>query len=385
VNAPVQAAPATHPVLSANLGQGSLDAASGVAGDPMPDGGFQGVLEQRLRSAGGTAEDAASPAAGDPATAPGPVDSAQLFDSERISGDGTAAFLALHAAPVPRTGGAAMLPGQGAAQGGGDPLLQALGRSSASGTARATSDGAGRDAGIAGAEGVDGALEAADLRAAMDAASGKRLPQAAADSPAASRALLADAAALRNGADASHPLQTGGPTVAEGGGVTTAGAQAPAAPTPGEARSATTQVATPFGRPEWSTAMNERVTWLVGQRVQSADIQLNPPQLGPVEVRITIQNDQASLFFSSQHAAVREAIQAALPRLNEMLAQGGLSLGQTSVGAESFAGQQQASRDGSGRGHPADAPGGLAAQVSGASGPGTLTVISGGVGIDMFV
>jgi flagellar hook-length control protein FliK len=127
------------------------------------------------------------------------------------------------------------------------------------------------------------------------------------------------------------------------------------------------------------------VTWLVGQRVQSADIQINPPQLGPVEVRITIKDDQASLFFTSQHAAVREAIQAALPRLNEMLAQGGLSLGQTSVGAESFAGQQQASRDGhGGRRQEPEVSAGLAGAISAAV-PGDLTVLRGRVGVDMFV
>jgi len=147
-----------------------------------------------------------------------------------------------------------------------------------------------------------------------------------------------------------------------------------------------TQVAVPFGRPEWTNAMNERVTWLVGQRMQSADIQINPPQLGPVEVRITIQNDQANVFFTSHNGAVREAIQAALPRLNEMLAQGGLSLGQTSVGAESFAGQHQASRDGNARRQDHDLAGGLpATQAVGSAGQPAVTMLRGRVGIDMFV
>lgn len=377
MNASVQAGPVANPMSSVNPAQAPVDAVPGTGPEAWPDGGFRDVLEQRMQAAGTTAGDATAGEA--PAQAP-PADAAavpQLVDSNRIAAHAMAAFLATQPS-------AAGVPGAQAALPSAEPLLQAIVRGPLSAPAL---PGAGRPVPDAEGPGVQAAAESppdADLRAAMDAAAGKRLPQASVDSPAAFRALMADVAA-RGGVEGGAPLPAGGPAVPEGGATVHAHASAPAAPSPGEARAATTQVATPFGRPEWPSAMNERVTWLVGQRVQSADIQLNPPQLGPVEVRITIQNDQANLYFTSQHAAVREAIQAALPRLNEMLAQGGLSLGQTSVGAESFAGQQQASRDGHGR-HPApdlatvlDAPG------AGAAGQGTVAVIRGRVGIDMFV
>jgi flagellar hook-length control protein FliK len=210
--------------------------------------------------------------------------------------------------------------------------------------------------------------------AAIGAAAGKALPQAVPE-PAAAGA--GDPVLLPPAAVDAVPVTTGGvlPTAA-----------APAAPGASDVRVASTQVATPFGRPEWANAMNERVTWLVGQRMPSADIQINPPQLGPVEVRITIQNDQANVYFTAQNSAVREAIQAALPRLNEMLAQGGLSLGQASVGAESFAGQQQASRDGNGRRAAPEGHDVLPAmQATALPGQAGATTLRGRAGIDMFV
>lgn len=66
----------------------------------------------------------------------------------------------------------------------------------------------------------------------------------------------------------------------------------------------------------------------------AARIEVNPPELGPVELRIRVADGEAHLACAAPQAAVREAIQDALPRLREMLAAQGLALGQTSVGAE---------------------------------------------------
>lgn len=94
------------------------------------------------------------------------------------------------------------------------------------------------------------------------------------------------------------------------------------------------------GAPGWDGALGQKVVWLVNQRHQTAEMQLNPPNLGPLEVKITITNDQASALFVSHHAAVRDAIEAALPRLREMLAESGITLGNAQVSAESFPREQ---------------------------------------------
>jgi flagellar hook-length control protein FliK len=87
---------------------------------------------------------------------------------------------------------------------------------------------------------------------------------------------------------------------------------------------------------------------MANQSQQVAELHLNPPNLGPLEVRLTISNDQASASFVSLHSAVREAIETALPRLREMLADNGIMLGNVTVGSESFS-QQQASDQGHGK------------------------------------
>lgn len=105
--------------------------------------------------------------------------------------------------------------------------------------------------------------------------------------------------------------------------------------------SGTARIQQPVGAPGWGGELSQKVVWMVGQQKQSAELQLNPPNLGPLEVRISLNQDQMSATFVSHHAAVREAIEAALPRLREMLADNGIALGNVSVGAESFAQQQQ--------------------------------------------
>lgn len=101
-----------------------------------------------------------------------------------------------------------------------------------------------------------------------------------------------------------------------------------------------------LGQPGWDTAFSQRVAWVATNNQQTAQLQLNPPHLGPMEVRITISNDQANALFTSPHASVREAIESALPRLREMLADSGLSLGSVNVSSQSFQQQQQQAQQG---------------------------------------
>jgi flagellar hook-length control protein FliK len=369
-------------VQGANPTQAAVDMGTGTPDAAMPDGAFKEVLEKRMQAGDDLAVGTPTLAADIRETVADPSVSTQIVDPNRIASDAVVAFLARQPATSPPASAAAST----ASGAGADPLLQVLARGSlAEGMLAKGSSGA-----TGPTDRSPGALAEASvgrgLPAAIDAGAGKPLPPPAADPDAPFRGLLAEVAAASRPADAALPMPVAADTLPPSAGGLHAPAVAPGPSQPADVRLASTQVPVPFGRPEWTNAMNERVTWLVGQRMQSADIQLNPPQLGPVEVRITIQNDQANLFFTSQSSAVREAIQAALPRLNEMLAQGGLSLGQTSVGAESFAGQQQASRDGNGR-HPGAGParGLLANDTAGASVQPLVTMLQGRAGIDMFV
>ena len=113
---------------------------------------------------------------------------------------------------------------------------------------------------------------------------------------------------------------------------TTPGATSPAN---GSTASPSLRMDTPLGQAGWHDEVGQKLTWMVGNNRQQADLVLNPPQLGRVEVSLTMNGDQASAIFTSSNPAVREALENSLHRLREVLADAGVSLGQTHVGSES--------------------------------------------------
>lgn len=95
--------------------------------------------------------------------------------------------------------------------------------------------------------------------------------------------------------------------------------------------------------PEWNTELGEKLLWMHKQAVPSAEIRLNPEHLGPISIKIDVNQDQASVAFTAQHAAVREAIEAAIPRLREML--GGQSLNLADVNVSQQQSEQKQGRE----------------------------------------
>jgi flagellar hook-length control protein FliK len=92
------------------------------------------------------------------------------------------------------------------------------------------------------------------------------------------------------------------------------------------------KVETPVTQPRWGDEFSQKITWLAGSGIdQSAELHLNPPQLGPVDVVIKVSGDQATALFTSPHAAVREAVEQAIPRLRDMMADNGITLGNATV------------------------------------------------------
>ena len=98
---------------------------------------------------------------------------------------------------------------------------------------------------------------------------------------------------------------------------------------------------TPMGHPKWSEGFSQRVQWAVSQSMNGAQIRLNPQNMGPIEVRIQMQNEQTTVSFTAQHGATREAIDAALPRLRDMLSEQNVNVGNIDVSEHSFAEQRE--------------------------------------------
>jgi flagellar hook-length control protein FliK len=79
-------------------------------------------------------------------------------------------------------------------------------------------------------------------------------------------------------------------------------------------------------------ALGARVAWAAEQKLGHAEIRLNPEHLGRIDLKIQLDGTRVSAEFASAHADVRQALEATLPKLREMLGQHGLQLGQADVG-----------------------------------------------------
>lgn len=93
------------------------------------------------------------------------------------------------------------------------------------------------------------------------------------------------------------------------------------------------------GSREWSKALGQQVIHMSKAGHQVAELQLNPPGLGPLKITLSMHEHQMQATFVSEHSSVRAAVEAALPQLRNSLTDSGISLGNTSVGSDT---QQQA-------------------------------------------
>ncbi|MCL1824762.1 MAG: flagellar hook-length control protein FliK [Betaproteobacteria bacterium] len=85
------------------------------------------------------------------------------------------------------------------------------------------------------------------------------------------------------------------------------------------------------GQRAWAEEVGNRVMWMLGRAESRAELILTPPLLGKVEVSIHLNGDQGTAQFLASSQSAREALEQAMPRLRELLAQAGISLGEASV------------------------------------------------------
>jgi len=106
---------------------------------------------------------------------------------------------------------------------------------------------------------------------------------------------------------------------------------------------------TPLASRGWEQGVGDRILWMLGNSVQGVSMRINPAHLGPVEIKLSMHQDQATVTFNAQHAVVREALEASIPRLREMFQENNLQLAQVDVGQRGNSGQHTAgggARDG---------------------------------------
>ncbi|HEY9018495.1 MAG TPA: flagellar hook-length control protein FliK [Thiomicrospira sp.] len=91
-------------------------------------------------------------------------------------------------------------------------------------------------------------------------------------------------------------------------------------------------IAYPLRHPQWAQSVGKRIVFMANQQMQQAQISLNPEKLGPIQLRLQLDRDQmVTVSMTAQHGATREALEAAIPRLKEMLEEAGISFDEVKV------------------------------------------------------
>ncbi len=102
---------------------------------------------------------------------------------------------------------------------------------------------------------------------------------------------------------------------------------------------------------EWGNALGERISFLINNRLNSAEIRIDPPHLGKLDIQIQVKEDTALVVINTQHAQTKELIDSASIRLREFLQEAGynsvdvnVSHHDQSMGDEDFAANDQSSQ-----------------------------------------
>ncbi|WP_047710091.1 flagellar hook-length control protein FliK [Pectobacterium atrosepticum] len=106
-------------------------------------------------------------------------------------------------------------------------------------------------------------------------------------------------------------------------------------------QAASAQLNAPFGSPQWQDALGQQIIMFSRNGQQTVELRLNPQELGALHISLKIDDNQAQIHLASASSQVRSALEAALPHLRNAMAESGINLGQSSVGSDSSAWQQQ--------------------------------------------
>ena len=86
--------------------------------------------------------------------------------------------------------------------------------------------------------------------------------------------------------------------------------------------------------------LGEKIRWMVNARNTMAEIRLDPPELGSMQVRVNVAGDAASVSFVVQSQQAKDALADAMPKLRDMLSEQGIELGDAQVRKDNSSGQE---------------------------------------------
>lgn len=94
------------------------------------------------------------------------------------------------------------------------------------------------------------------------------------------------------------------------------------------------EISLPMNSARWGEQFAQRLSWFVTQGVKSAELQLNPSELGPIHVRIDSSDDAARVVITTQHSATRDVIEQHANRLRGMFDAHGMDLMDVDVSSQ---------------------------------------------------
>ncbi len=100
--------------------------------------------------------------------------------------------------------------------------------------------------------------------------------------------------------------------------------------------------------------LQERVSSMLSINNKEAEIRLDPPEMGSMQIRIRSDAEQAQINFVVQNQQAKEALEQSLPRLREILMQQGLELGESSISYGDSSGEQAQQQEGDAQGQMAN-------------------------------
>jgi len=108
-----------------------------------------------------------------------------------------------------------------------------------------------------------------------------------------------------------------------------------------------TSIELPVGHSDWGDKMAGKLSWLTVRGMSVAEIHLTPPDMGPMEVKVKLHHDQATVTVHAANPVVRDQLELNSHRLRDMLAEQGVFLAQFDVSDSS---QQQSGEQAAGDG-----------------------------------
>jgi flagellar hook-length control protein FliK len=135
-------------------------------------------------------------------------------------------------------------------------------------------------------------------------------------------------------------------------------------------------------RKDFTNELKDKVMVMMNQKLQQIEIRLDPQELGNVNVKINLQNEQAVVSFTVQNQQAKEAFDQNLGRLKEMLAESGVDVGDANVEQENKQNDNEALADD----HQQSGEGDIAEnELSALSGTQTLNLVKGSsTGVDYY-